>query len=209
MLWVACCKSAVDQIKHYIKVCVHQVQRDKIYRLPLNKFLTQKGFKNDATYGFPVIWELHTLDFWNWPLNCKIDIQRKKKFWPRIQRCCCCCCCCCWCCWCCCCVKIHSFNNFNNNSLSDNLLICRLSIQIVQIFQIVNFGLTEQILKGSQISRKFTLCLQVILYGRGLAFTLHSKYTSSPSLMLEAFRLEPSVRVELGTSKKKLIDFLL
>ncbi len=45
--------------------------------------------------------------------------------------------------------------------------------------------------------------LQVILYGLGFALTLHSKYTSSPSLMLEPLREEPRLRIDWGTSEER------
>ena len=50
-----------------------------------------------------------------------------------------------------------------------------------------------------------TLNLQEILYGLGLARTLHSKYTSSPSLMLDPLRLLPKLSTDWGTSRKKEI----
>uniref|UniRef100_A0AAG5D3C1 Secreted protein n=1 Tax=Anopheles atroparvus TaxID=41427 RepID=A0AAG5D3C1_ANOAO len=36
-----------------------------------------------------------------------------------------------------------------------------------------------------------TLCFQTTLYADGFAFTLHSKYTSSPSSMSSGFMLVP------------------
>ena len=69
-----------------IHVWVHQVQRDTIYRLSLNKFLTeaQKGFKNDATYGFR--------SFGNFTRDLKLTFELQNwhsKEKPRICRCCC------------------------------------------------------------------------------------------------------------------------
>ena len=55
--------------------------------------------------------------------------------------------------------------------------------------------------------RVLTLNLQEILYGFGLARTLHSKYTSSPSLMLDPLRLLPKLRTDWGISEKKKENF--
>ena len=48
-----------------------------------------------------------------------------------------------------------------------------------------------------------TSFLQTILFGLGFELTEHSKYTSSPSLMLEAFKLLPSLKDAVGLSVKK------
>ena len=48
-----------------------------------------------------------------------------------------------------------------------------------------------------------TSFFQTILFGLGFELTEHSKYTSSPSLILEAFRLLPSFKDAVGLSVKK------
>ena len=49
---------------------------------------------------------------------------------------------------------------------------------------------------------KLTLNFHSILYALGFALTEHSKYTSSPSLILSAFNVLPSLRETRGRSAK-------
>ena len=50
--------------------------------------------------------------------------------------------------------------------------------------------------------KSLTFLLQLILYGLGLERTLHSKYTSSPSLIFDPLSEKPRLRMAWGTSKR-------
>lgn len=51
-----------------------------------------------------------------------------------------------------------------------------------------------------------TLCFHTTLYADGFAFTLHSKYTSSPSSMSSGFIFVPSSSFSVGRSARRTIE---